>query len=63
MERLNIVPVSISYEYDPCDALKANELNALAQEGEYEKGQFEDIESIVKGITGNKGRVHVALVR
>lgn len=60
MERLNIVPVSISYEYDPCDALKANELNALAQDGAYEKGQFEDIESIVKGITGNKGRVHVA---
>ncbi|WP_372831329.1 1-acyl-sn-glycerol-3-phosphate acyltransferase [Pontibacterium sp.] len=60
MGRLNIVPVSISYEYDPCDALKANELYALQQDGEYEKGQFEDIESIVKGITGNKGRVHVA---
>lgn len=60
MERLNIVPVSISYQYDPCDALKAEELYALQQDGQYEKGQFEDIESIVEGITGNKGHVHVA---
>lgn len=60
MARLNIVPVSISYEYDPCDALKAKELYAKQQDGHYQKGQFEDIESIVKGITGDKGAVHVA---
>lgn len=60
VERLNIVPVSISYEYDPCDASKANELAAKASEGIYRKGEFEDIDSIVKGITGNKGHVHVA---
>ncbi len=60
MGRLNIVPVSISYQYDPCDALKANELHALAQDGQYEKGEFEDIESIVKGITGDKGHVHIS---
>ena len=60
VKRLNIVPVSISYEYDPCDYLKANELHAKATEGSYEKSQYEDIASIVKGITGNKGHVHVA---
>ncbi|HSG04020.1 MAG TPA: 1-acyl-sn-glycerol-3-phosphate acyltransferase, partial [Marinobacterium sp.] len=59
-KRLNIVPVSISYELDPCDAMKANELAALAEQGEYKKGEFEDIQSIVRGITGDKGHVHVA---
>ncbi|MBA4501132.1 1-acyl-sn-glycerol-3-phosphate acyltransferase [Marinobacterium marinum] len=58
--RLNIVPVSISYEWDPCDALKAQELAAVAMNGSYEKSEFEDINSIVRGITGDKGAVHVA---
>ena len=60
LERAKIVPVSISYEYDPCDQAKAQELHAKAQDGDYEKSQFEDIESIVQGITGNKGHVHLA---
>ncbi|MBS99410.1 MAG: acyltransferase [Oceanospirillaceae bacterium] len=60
VERLNIVPVSISYEYDPCDANKAKELAAKASGGIYQKAEFEDIDSIVKGITGDKGHVHVA---
>src|SRR6056300_387891 len=51
-KRLNIVPVSISYELDPCDAMKATELAAMAEQGEYKKGEFEDIQSIVRGITG-----------
>ena len=59
-KRLNIVPVSISYELDPCDAMKATELAALAEDGEYKKSEFEDIQSIVRGITGDKGHVHVA---
>ena len=59
-KRLNIVPVSISYELDPCDAMKATELAALSEDGEYKKGEFEDIQSIVRGITGDKGQVHVA---
>ena len=57
---LRIVPVSISYEYDPCDALKAAELQSLDSEGSYQKTQFEDIDSIVRGIVGFKGDVHVA---
>ncbi|MGY0615007.1 1-acyl-sn-glycerol-3-phosphate acyltransferase [Vibrio sp. FJH11] len=57
---LKIVPVSISYENDPCDIAKAKELFAKAESGRYEKGEFEDIESIIQGIVGYKGRIHVA---
>ncbi len=56
---LRLVPVSISYEYDPCDVQKARELHALHTSGNYEKEQFEDIQSIVAGITGRKGRVQL----
>ncbi len=57
---LAIVPVSISYELDPCDALKANELNELGKTGSYKKGEQEDVASIGQGISGNKGQVHVS---
>lgn len=57
---LSVVPVAISYELDPCDVLKARELHALRTTGQYRKGQYEDIESIYKGIFGNKGHIHVA---
>lgn len=57
VRELRLVPVSISYEYDPCDVQKARELHAVATTGAYEKSQYEDIRSIVAGITGDKGRV------
>ncbi|MFA7555555.1 MAG: 1-acyl-sn-glycerol-3-phosphate acyltransferase [Spongiibacteraceae bacterium] len=57
---LQIVPVSISYELDPCDGSKAKELFAHATQGSYKKSANEDNESIAKGITGNKGNIHVA---
>ncbi len=57
---LNIVPVSISYELDPCDSLKALELHELATNGSYEKAEHEDVASIATGISGDKGQVHVA---
>ncbi|MGX1927354.1 1-acyl-sn-glycerol-3-phosphate acyltransferase [Vibrio sp. NH-7] len=60
IKSLKIVPVSISYENDPCDIAKALELWQKAEHGSYEKGEFEDIESIIQGIVGEKGRVHVA---
>ncbi|RBW46635.1 1-acyl-sn-glycerol-3-phosphate acyltransferase [Psychromonas sp. B3M02] len=60
IKSLNIVPVAVSYELDPCDQQKARELYELSESGEYNKGQFEDIESIVSGIIGQKGHVHVA---
>jgi 1-acyl-sn-glycerol-3-phosphate acyltransferase len=58
--RLNIVPVAISYQFDPCDLDKARELYAWRTTGAYEKGEHEDLASIYKGIVGDKGRVHVA---
>jgi len=57
---LGIVPVAISYELDPCDALKANELYLKDTAGHYQKGEQEDIASIARGIAGDKGRVHVS---
>ncbi len=60
IKQLNIVPVSITYEYDPRDIQKARELYESAQNGEYIKSEFEDIESIVGGITGYKGHVHIS---
>ena len=59
LKNLNIVPVSISYEYDPCDQMKARELLAIATNGSYEKGEQEDVQSIAAGISGFKGRVHL----
>lgn len=62
IRHLNIVPVAISYEYDPCDGLKAAELEARAGAGDdYVKGDNEDIISIVKGIGSPKGRVHISV--
>ncbi len=60
IKQLNIVPVAVSYEFDPCDQQKAQELYDKAEKGEYKKSQFEDIDSIVRGIVGQKGHVHVA---
>jgi 1-acyl-sn-glycerol-3-phosphate acyltransferase len=59
MAGVNIVPVCLSYEYDPCDADKVKELWHKQTQGAYQKAEFEDIDSIIKGIVGIKGRVHV----
>jgi len=56
---LNLSPVSISYEYDPCDQAKARELYIRATTGTYAKAPGEDDLSIGLGITGYKGRVHI----
>jgi hypothetical protein len=60
LNRLHIVPMSISYEWDPCDAMKATEL-MLSRKGGYEKAPDEDLRSVVSGIIGQKGRVHLAI--
>jgi len=54
---LRIVPLSISYELDPCDALKARELRQISENRAYEKAEHEDLASIGIGISGQKGRV------
>jgi len=59
LQQLNIVPVAISYEYDPCDSDKAKELCERALTGEYEKAANEDVKSMTQGIIGNKGRIHI----
>lgn len=56
---LNIIPVSISYEYNPCDELIANELHELATTGSFEKDDRSDIISISTGLNENKGAVHI----
>lgn len=56
---LNIIPVSISYEYDPCDYLKIPELTATFHDEPYTKQADEDIQHIICGIQGFKGRTHI----
>lgn len=60
MAALRLVPVAISYEWDPCDGAKARELYEVAERGAYQKAEHEDLASIALGITGTKGTVHVA---
>jgi 1-acyl-sn-glycerol-3-phosphate acyltransferase len=60
LKALHIVPVSISYEFDPCDELKGAELYQKYETGSYTKDEQSDINSIVNGMIGFKGRVHVA---
>jgi len=60
VKELRIVPVSISYELDPCDAAKARELYHQRTLGNYQKEEHEDVKSIAMGIAGQKGHVHVA---
>lgn len=58
IKHFNIVPVSVSYEYDPCDGLKAAELCAR-EKSEYVKNSAEDFQSIMRGISQPKGSVHL----
>lgn len=57
---LNIVPVAISYEFDPCDGSKATELHAVDTLGGYVKDENTDVRSILTGMIGKKGAVHVS---
>lgn len=56
---LNIVPVTISYEKEPCAIQKVREVY-LSRDKPYVKGPNEDLMSILEGITGDKGRIHLA---
>ena len=57
--QINLMPVSISYEFDPCIVEKTRELFAAKQGENYVKTEFEDLDSIQKGFMGYKGRVQV----
>ena len=58
---LRIVPMAISYEWDPCDEAKARELWARRQHGSYEKAPDEDLQTMARGMRGPKGDIHLAL--
>ena len=60
---LNIVPVSVSYEWESCDILKALELYASRDGKPYVKKPGEDLNSILTGITQPKGRVHIEMCK
>ena len=56
---VRLVPVSITYEIDPCAPSKARELYFTAKDGRYRKRPGDDIESIETGVRGFKGRIHL----
>lgn len=58
---LNIFPVAISYEFDPCDFLKAQEFQQKRDNPDFVKSQRDDLLNMETGILNNKGRVHFTL--
>lgn len=58
LESLNIVPLAISYEYDPCDYLKAMEFQLKRDNPDYKKTTFDDLKNMETGLFGYKGRVN-----
>ena len=57
LDELNIVPLSISYEYDPCDYLKAQEFQQKRDNPSFKKSKQDDLDNMKTGIFGYKGRV------
>jgi len=60
LSSLNIVPMAVSYEYEPCCVSKINELY-LSLNSKYIKQDDEDMKSMIAGITEPKGRIHISL--
>jgi hypothetical protein len=58
-EKIKVVPVSISYEYDPTDILKIPELLAKSRDEKYVKSENEDFLSLLRGLMGTKKRIHI----
>ena len=58
LKEMHIVPLAISYEYDPCDYLKAMEFQLKRDNPEYKKSAQDDIVSMQTGLMGYKGRIH-----
>ena len=57
-KEIQIVPISMSYEYEPCDIMKAREV-LISRTQKYVKRELEDLESIILGIKQQKGNVHM----
>ncbi len=62
MKELNLLPLSISYEYDPNDYLKAKEFLLKKRDSSFKKSQKDDLLSMSTGIMGYKGRVHFEIM-
>ena len=58
VRELNICPLTISYEYDPCDYLKAQEFQQKRDNPSFKKSKQDDLDNMKTGILGYKGRVH-----
>ena len=58
IKALNLVPLSISYEYDPCDYLKAEEFQHKRDDASWKKSKQDDLVNMKTGILGQKGHVH-----
>lgn len=58
LKDLNIIPLTISYEYDPCDYLKAMEFQLKRDDPSWRKSKKDDLDNMKTGIMGYKGRVH-----
>ena len=58
LRELNIVPLTISYEFDPCDYLKAQEFQQKRDNPAFKKSRQDDLDNMKTGIFGYKGRVH-----
>ena len=58
LKELNLVPLSISYEYDPCDYLKAQEFQQKRDNPSFKKSKQDDLDNMKTGIMGKKGRIH-----
>ena len=60
IREVNIIPVSISYEWEPCDVMKIKE-NYYSRRDGYVKDENEDFKSIINGIVNDKGHIHIAI--
>lgn len=63
LKALNIVPLTISYEYDPCDYLKAKEFQQKRDNPAFKKSRQDDLTNMQTGIFGYKGRVAYRLAQ
>ena len=61
LKEINLMPVSISYEYDPNDYLKAREFLLRRRDPDFKKSQHDDLFSMETGLLQNKGKVHFQL--
>lgn len=61
LKSLNVLPTAISYEYDPCDIMKVKEILEKERNIHYKKKDKDDERSMIAGLTGYKGRIHISI--